>query len=326
LDVTLFIKELLFGHDCVIVPGFGGFIGNYSPARIDKSSNTFFPPVKQISFNKNLSHNDGLLVGRISKSSEMNYSDARILVEEFAEDIRKRLARGEKVVFDNIGTFVNNDEGNVQFEPDINANYLLDSYGLTTFQFTPIESYNIRERVLKYKDKEPVRQSSVRKVLWRAAVIIPLLAVLVIVPLTTDILKTRVQRTSLNPLANIEFENNRLEVDKNKTADSLFNVSQIVAESDSSLKSVTEVKNESIPAVEQAEKKYCLIAGSFKSEDNASGLIKKLEAEGYTPELLSGPNGFIRVSAMRFTGFTEAAKIKDSISNKFPGTWVARVR
>ncbi len=66
MDITAFIRELLFGHDCVIVPGFGGFIGNYTPARIDKSTSTFYPPVKQISFNRNLNHNDGLLVGRIS--------------------------------------------------------------------------------------------------------------------------------------------------------------------------------------------------------------------------------------------------------------------
>ncbi len=66
MDVTAFIRELLFGHDCVIVPGFGGFIGNYTPARIDKRTGTFYPPVKQISFNRNLNHNDGLLVGKIS--------------------------------------------------------------------------------------------------------------------------------------------------------------------------------------------------------------------------------------------------------------------
>ena len=77
VDITAFIRELLFGHDCVIVPGFGGFIGNYTPARIDKKTGTFYPPVKQISFNRNLNHNDGLLVGRISGSSGINYGDAR---------------------------------------------------------------------------------------------------------------------------------------------------------------------------------------------------------------------------------------------------------
>ena len=98
MDITAFIRELLFGHDCVIVPGFGGFIGNYTPARIDKSTSTFYPPVKQISFNRNLNHNDGLLVGRISESAKINYGDARNLVEEFVSYLSgKNLKKGKKL-------------------------------------------------------------------------------------------------------------------------------------------------------------------------------------------------------------------------------------
>ena len=40
IDVTAYIKELLFKHDCVILPDFGGFIGNYTPAGIDHSTKT----------------------------------------------------------------------------------------------------------------------------------------------------------------------------------------------------------------------------------------------------------------------------------------------
>ena len=213
MDITAFIRELLFGHDCVIVPGFGGFIGNYTPARIDKKSGTFFPPVKQISFNRNLNHNDGLLVGRISGSSGINYGDARNMVEEFVSEIRRKLEKGEKVVFDHIGSFKNNQEGNIQFEPDRSSNYHLDSYGLESFQLMPLEGYNVRTRVTRPLHKDPARQVSIRKVLWRAAVIIPLLSVLVIVPLKTDLFKSRVETTNLNPLVSAEFEQNKMAID-----------------------------------------------------------------------------------------------------------------
>jgi nucleoid DNA-binding protein len=324
LDITASIRELLFGHDCVIVPGFGGFIGNYTPARIDKPSSTFFPPVKQISFNRNLNHNDGLLVGRISESAKMNYADARNLVEEFVSDIRRRLLKGEKVVFENIGSFINNNEGNIQFEPDADTNYHLDSYGLTSFQINPLENYDIRKRVLKYKDKEPVKRLSTIKILWRATVIIPLLTVLVIIPLSTDLFKTKVQRTSLNPLARVEFENNRQAVDKNKIADSLLKINQsMVAEKTASEDLAVQVKEEkALPA----ENVYCIIAGSFKSENNAGILIKKLEAEGYSPELMKGPNGFYRVSAMKCLDLAKAVNTKDSIGKNHPGAWVTRIK
>ncbi len=331
MDITAFIRELLFGHDCVIVPGFGGFIGNYTPARIDKSSNTFYPPVKQISFNRNLNNNDGLLFGRISESAKMNYADARNLVEEYVNDIRIRLSRGEKVVFENIGNFVNNHEGNVQFEPSREANYHLDSYGLAPIQVAPLEGYNVRERVLRYRDKEPVKQASVRKVLWRAAIIIPLLAVaaIVVVPLTTDLFKTKVQRTSLNPLANLEFENNKQAVDKDKSADSMLNLGQTAfagkTDTAQSIAPVVVAEVKAIPVV-RANEEYCLIAGSFKSEGNAATMIKLLESEGYKPELIKGPNGFVRVSAMRCETLSEAARTKDSISQKHADTWIFRIK
>lgn len=326
MDITAFIRELLFGHDCVIVPGFGGFIGNYTPARIEKISNTFFPPVKQISFNRNLNHNDGLLVGRISESAKMNYADARNLVEEFVNNLRQKLARGEKAVFENIGSFINNHEGNVQFEPDREANYHLDSYGLAPFQISPLESYNVRERVLRYRDKETLKRASVRKILWRAAVVLPLLG-LVVVSLTTDIFKNRIQRTSLNPLASMEFENNRQAVDKDKSADSLLNMSKsTVTEKVSEPVLDIAVKEEKVIPPGTPDGVYCLIAGSFKSEANATTLIKKLEAEGYKPEIMKGPNGFLRVSAKRCSTLAEAENTKNSIAKNHSDTWVVKIR
>lgn len=314
LDITAYIRELLFGHDCVIIPGFGGFIGNYTPARIDKSDNTFHPPVKKISFNRNLNHNDGLLIGRISESAKLNYADARNIVEEYARDLSARLAKGEKIVFDHIGSFINNHEGNTQFEPDREANYHLNSYGLTTFQFAPLEGYDVRRRITKHSGKDPVRQASIRKYLWRAAVIIPLLGVMVAVPLKTDLFKTKVQSTSLNPLANAELENNRTAIEKSIKADSLPVVISIV-------------KNDTldITAVPPADE-FSIIAGSFKSEENAAVMMKKLTEEGYTPELINGPNGFYRVSAFKCSTLSEAIQKKDSIGRKYSGTWVTKTR
>jgi nucleoid DNA-binding protein len=327
LDITAFIRELLFGHDCVIVPGFGGLIGNYTPAHIDKTTSTFFPPVKQISFNRNLNHNDGLLVGRISESAKINYSDARNLVEEFVEDIRKRLSKGEKVVFENIGSFINNQEGNVQFEPDREANYHLNSYGLGSFQVTPLEGYDIRKRILKYGDKESLKQVSVRKIIWRAAVMIPLLAMMIAVPLSTDIFRTKVQSTNLNPLASAEFENNKEAVDKVKAADSSIYSIQPgqIKEEISNEKASPIIEEKSVSAV-GTEEIFCLIAGSFKSMGNAATLMKKLTNEGYNPELINGPNGFYRVSAMRCSGLSEASVKKDSVGRKYKDTWVIRIK
>ncbi len=53
-SVVHYISELLFLHDCVIVPEFGGFVGNRKPAQLNKTTGGLTPPSKQVLFNTNL--------------------------------------------------------------------------------------------------------------------------------------------------------------------------------------------------------------------------------------------------------------------------------
>ena len=318
MDVTAYIRELLFGHDCVIVPGFGGFIGNYTPARIDRSTDTFYPPVKKISFNRNLNHNDGLLAGRISGSNKINYGDARNLVEEFVAGIRKELEKGEKVVFDNIGSFVNNHEGNIQFEPDSSVNYHLDSYGLEPFQCLPLEGYDVRKRILRNIEKDPVKQASIRKIMWRAAVIVPLLSLIVAVSLKTELFRTKVEATTMNPLVTAEFENNKKAVDESNS----IRAPQI---KENAKPVFTEVSTPEVAvSVGTSVSAYYVITGSFKSKENAESQLNMLKEEGFSPEIVTLDNGFYRVCALQCGDLKTADIKKDSIVKKFPGTWVSR--
>lgn len=360
MDISAFIRELLFGHDCVIVPGFGGFIGNYIPARIDKKSGTFFPPVKQISFNRNLNHNDGLLIGKISGSTGINYGDARSLVEEFVNDIRRKLDKGDKVVFDHIGGFTSNQEGNIQFEPDRSSNYHLDSYGLESFQLLPLEGYDVRTRVTRHIQKDPEKHVSTRKILWRAAVIVPLLAAIVIVPIKTNLFRSKVESTTMNPLVSAEFEQNKLAVDegaKKVKSDSEEVVSNQTGEqpkdseisagpavdqpksTDDVIRPVEEKPGNTVntsrpvaeppksavtvPAVNESNV-YYLITGSFKSEENARSQVNTLKSEGFTPEIVVAPNGFYRVCAMSCRDIKIALTKKDSLSARFPSAWITK--
>jgi len=317
MDITAFIRELLFGHDCVILPDFGGFVGNYTPARIDKDSDTFYPPVKKISFNRNLNHNDGLLVGRISSSAGINYGDARNMVDEFVASLHKKLERGEKVRFDKIGTFTNNEEGNVLFEPDHDVNYHLGSYGLDSFQFSPVEGYDVRKRITGKTGRDPVKRASMRKILWRAAVIIPVLAVLTAIPFTTDLFRAKVETTTMNPLVTAELEDNLNAIDKEEQSTD----EKIIIDETENITPAIEF-TEPIP---QEEMPYCLITGSFKVKQNAYNQADMLRREGFEPEVLDAPNGFFRVSAVRCKNILSARNKADSISGKFPGTWIKKI-
>ena len=318
MDITPFIRELLFGHDCVIIPGFGGFIANYRPAYIEKTTGIFNPPVKQISFNRNLNHNDGLLTGKVSEAIGMNYSDTRNIIELWTEDLKMRLSKGERVVFDHIGIFVNNHEGNVQFEPDANANFSLNSYGLSSFPVSPLKDFDVRKRILPGNSKETGTRVSLSRYIWRAAVIIPLLGLMIAVPLSTNLFKSNVQSTNMNPLASVELESNRAASEKNKTSETPVTGNQANLAIPGN-----DVKNEVKNSVDEL---YAVVAGSFRSEDNASLLVKKLSEEGFTPVVAKGPNGFFRVSALQCVSLETALNKKDSISKKYPGSWISKVK
>jgi len=311
IDVSVYIKELLFGHDCVIIPGFGAFIGNYSAARIDREAGLFYPPSKKVTFNRHLINNDGLLIGHLSSRTGIGYGEARDIVSAFAGDLRNRITPGNRVSLPQIGTFSLNREDTLIFEPDSEANYLLTSYGLDTFHRQPVKDYDVRKRVLEQHHKPTVPHSSVKRMLTRAAVIIPLLVAMALVPFHKEIFKGKVEESSLNPLARAELEYNRSQI---------TNITPAVTVDSSALSAPV------TPAVIVQEERFMIVTGSFQSEANALTMVESLRNRGYDPVVSSGPNGFLRVSAKTYDTMTEAEAALKSLNRLYSGSWICKTR
>ncbi len=197
MELDIFIKDLLFLHDCVIVPDFGGFVANYRPAYINYDLNTFSPPGKDISFNRSLTNNDGLLIGHISEKTEMSYVDARNWVSTRVKEWKRKLEKGKKIEVKDIGVFQLGKDKNLLFEPMNTVNFLADSYGLPDFQMAPLEELRKAKAgtgKLTIKKPEAIRN---RKTLRRVLIAVPLAAALVLIPLTTNLVP--VDFSSLNP-------------------------------------------------------------------------------------------------------------------------------
>ena len=61
-----YIKDLLYRHECVILPNLGAFVARHTPSNIDESNSIIHPPSKIISFNAGIKENDGLLANHIA--------------------------------------------------------------------------------------------------------------------------------------------------------------------------------------------------------------------------------------------------------------------
>ena len=316
MDLISYIRELLLKHDCVIIPEFGGFIGNYKPAQIDRESHGFFPPQKMISFNRNLSQNDGLLIGKISERESISYDEAKNIVEDFVKTLKDRLANGETVVFEQIGSFSNNREGNVLFEPDRNVNYNLDAYGLSSFKYEPLHDYGVEHSI----KSEPSysKKISRKKIWWSAAVIIPAAALIAALSFNTDIFKKDVEFSSLNPLATTELESNETAINEESTV-------EIVEVK------VPEVKEEEVNIAEPVvapivnKETFSVVTGSFKVKGNAESQVSALSKAGYAAEITETSNGFYRVSVGQYGSMAEATSQQEIlISKDFPGCWIKK--
>jgi len=149
VKIEQYISELLYKYDCVIVPGLGGFVANYKSATIRPIQNTFSPPSKSISFNKNLNNNDGLLANFIAQKEGSSFDVATKRIEEYVANINRGLKLKKRVLLDNIGTLFLDLENRTQFEPQNTTNYLLESYGLPIYQKQPINRTTIEEKITK---------------------------------------------------------------------------------------------------------------------------------------------------------------------------------
>lgn len=133
------IHDLLYCHDCVIVPQWGGFLTHYRPARLDEARRLVHPPGKDISFNRNLTRNDGLLADHMARSQGLAFDDAVAMIGHEVIAWRSALQQHGRLELPQIGIFYLDAEQNLQFDPDHRADHLKDAHGLRPVQAVPVE-------------------------------------------------------------------------------------------------------------------------------------------------------------------------------------------
>ncbi len=137
MQLSKYINDLLYRYECVIVPGFGGFVSNTIPSVLDKKTDTFSPPSKKIAFNSNLNNSDGLLANYMATSENISFETANARIQSEVLNWKNCLKK-EAVLLENIGSLVQNKEGNLVFTPSENNNFLTESFGLDTTQSSAI--------------------------------------------------------------------------------------------------------------------------------------------------------------------------------------------
>ncbi|MBR2359817.1 MAG: SPOR domain-containing protein [Bacteroidaceae bacterium] len=129
-ELTKHIEALLVENDCVILPQFGGFVTNHTPARWIEEEKTFLPPYRTIGFNSQLKINDGLLVQSYMLTHDATYPEANRLAEAAIEKLSQELYKEGQVELHGIGTLRRTIVGEYQFDPTENGVITPALYGL----------------------------------------------------------------------------------------------------------------------------------------------------------------------------------------------------
>ena len=253
MKISSYIFELLQSHDCVIVPNFGALIARNISAKISSDGSKIFPPNKELSFNKNLVKNDGLLINAISSNENISYEGAEQKITNWVRRSNKKLEKQRYIEIKNIGS-ISLENTKYVFVPNQNSIFLKSSYG-----FNSIDSSQVTRR-----------QKSINNTYLKYAAIL-------IVFLSLTGVFTKSYFDSVNEFNKASYAEANLEIEK-KIQKATFNINT----------SLPVVK---LPIRKQYGS-FHIIAGSFRLEENSFRMISQLKKKGFIEARKVGVNKF----------------------------------
>ena len=350
-QITHLISELLYKHDCVIVPHFGGFVARNYSSSFSKGNHLLFPPTKQIIFNKNLVHNDGLLISAFMEKNAASFEEATKTIEDYKHYIQSLLSAKKRFELDSIGLLYIDAENSLRFEAKTDLNFLFESYGfepvianeLVIEPDLPLITPTFTDRVAV---SEPIRKAkkSYAKIAALAVGIPTMMAFLLLAAYSKPM--QPIMQSSVNPFYSPEKTYKAGEVAHRQIymiddvakpallADAngyaaftlndhgtvlIANVSDTIAKPDKTLVQRT-VR---VTSKGSYAGKFQVVLGCFGVKENANKLIEELQKNNISAAL-GGVNakGLHIVSCGGFNTRQEAADLLENIRSNYPNAWI----
>lgn len=304
------ISQLLVQYDCVIVPGLGGFVATQIPASLDTLMSTIVPPTKKISFNNQLSASDGLLINHLSNFSNLSFNEVDILVKNSVIEFKQQLLSGNTIHVPAIGKLQHNENQKIIFTPSIVTNLLPESFGLKPINLPLPKQQKVVineaavELLVAESESASIQKLAVKKRTNKAAFALAMIIIAIL--FVGQVLFTNAQKDNLST-QQLSFGDISTLLSFNKKQPATSIVPSFEIQRSFQLSSQTATNNTSeaaIPAIkehitkvasEDLEKGYYIIAGSFKSFDNANMARKGFAKKGFEAKIIPTENNYYRV-------------------------------
>lgn len=304
------ISSLLYRYQCVVVPGFGAFLCQIKSASLQKESNTFLPPYKELSFNAQLHNNDGLLVSHIAQAEGQSYEETLEKVISASKTWKETLKLKKQLEFPDLGSFRMNQEGRISFEPTKKVNYLMSSFGLSPVIANAVTREVLKEEVREMESQIPFTITpEARKV--RGLRPFYKYAAVILLAVSTALSGYSLYQQQVETTA-IAYEKAQKEVSKSIQEATFFSTSPV------------ELPSVNLNVHSKVERSHHIIAGAYRVKENADKRIGELLSRGYAARYL-GQNKY-GLYQVTYASFADPAKalefLKDVRREESPDAWL----
>lgn len=315
-----YISGLLYQYECVIIPGFGGFIANYRPSRLEYDQGIIYPPSVELAFNPALKNNDGLLANFIAETEKISYTGALAEISHEVEKWNYFLLNGETVFLKNIGELTFNEDEKVLFSPYQEVNYLQDSFGFNPVKISLVnrKKTGIREEYFDRNLKTTSRINHRRNIVYYSLMAyIPILCLLWFYLISKEPFGN-------NDLGSFDLlKQTEINLDKPKVSENPLTPKENSGEKQSDLKQI--YIDDANTRAKGLQPRYYIIGGSFGTFQNAVIFRDVLLVKKYKSEILQSGDGKYRVAYYSFEFGEEAMTYLKQVRKKEnPSAWIVK--
>lgn len=335
----LHIEYLMLRHDCVIVPGIGAFLKLRTPARFDNGEGKWYPMSVGISFNPDITHDDGLLAASYARKYRVSFRDAKNMLESDVRILRDSIRSEGEATIGNLGILKLDDNGSLSFIPRLNPVQYSTEIGLIPVSGSVIKEEgraDISQQIISAdnsdvdiisKEETPDSRIArldfdnyyyipVNKRVMKAAASLLLLAVIAVSIFLPSSRRELEDQASVLPVeAIIDTAIDRPD-SKGESETAAITIDQPIS-SPNPEEASDAIRND------KDENLYYLIVGTFRSLDEANRFVATAHATGYDLEVKSSKT-LHRVSAM--SSSDKASLLKELNSSNFqslfPQAWI----
>jgi nucleoid DNA-binding protein len=303
VELAIYLKNILYNSDNVIIPGFGRMLTKYKPAEINSSDNSIVPPSKYVIFEASPMISDGVLAKYIAQQKMISEQEAERYITDEVKSMNQKLDSGETIMLEGIG-YLSKEQGNIRFEREQDANFFTDSFGLSKIDYKKVELKHTPQHNSEFT---PVKRK-INYLLW--AMILSVMFIIggaiVVYLFYPDLVSKYIKIQQTLPVQILPQEDTNT-LSKNQKDTSRANDLEKFFDSATDKKKALAIKQETANTVKNRfDESYYIIAGSFNNFERASRFVKRLGKEGFKSEVIQFNQETFRVTIGEFKDKNQA--------------------